>query len=73
MGNNKELVSRNIIQVVALQIEGNRWAKEILEAGLEDKAQNKMRIALERSTVANEAGDCMLEDGLVCFRQQVWI
>jgi len=52
-------------------MEGNRWAKEILEAGLEDKAWNDMRIALQTSTVANEARDYMLEDGLVCFRRQV--
>ena len=73
MGNNKELVSRDIIQVVALQIKGNRQAKEILDAGLEDKAWDEMRIALEMGTAANEAGDYMLEDGLVCFRRQVWI
>ena len=32
-----------------------------------------MRIALETGTMANEAGDYMLEDGLVCFRRWVWI
>jgi len=40
---------------------------------LKDKAWNEMRIALETGTAANEAGDYMLEDGLVCFRRQVWI
>ena len=73
MGNNKELVLQDIIQVAALQIEGNRWAKEILDARLEDKAWDEMRIALETGTAANEAGDYMLEDGLVCFRRWVWI
>jgi len=73
MRNNEELVSRDIFQVAALQIEGNRWAKEILDAGLEDKAWDEMRIALETGTAANETGDYMLEDGLVCFRRWVWI
>jgi len=46
-------------------------AKEILEAGLEDKAWNEKRIALEIGIAANKAGDYMLEDGLVCFRRRV--
>ena len=44
-----------------------------MEAGLEDKAWNEMRIALETGTIANEAGDYMLEDRLVCFRRRIWI
>ena len=32
-----------------------------------------MRIVLEISTVMNKAGDYILEDGLVYFRQQTWI
>jgi len=40
---------------------------------LEDKAWKEMRIALETGTAANKAGDYMLEDRLICFRQWVWI
>jgi len=32
-----------------------------------------MRIALETGTAMNEARDFILEDGLVYFRQWVWI
>jgi len=68
-----DLLEARTVRIAALNVEENRWAKQIMDAGLQDKTWNELRIALETGTAQNEKGDYMLEDGLVCFKRRIWI
>ena len=61
------------VRVAALNVEDNKWAKEILEAGRGDPEWEELRRKLEIGERANLDDNITLEDDLVCFKRRVWV